>query len=143
MLTFIPRLINVPVTHGKVSSARPHSRSSMHFLILKMNMNRMKCARTLPEMPLKTLRFFTMIPRLQNERYASLHFIWNLHNHATFQHWTGLFRGTLIVKTFSAHFTAIRGLVTVRSLGDPKSRDTAAYGALAISVAAVRSPITT
>ncbi|KAF8492744.1 hypothetical protein F5888DRAFT_1726977 [Russula emetica] len=51
--------------------------------------------------------------------------------------WKGLFRGPLVVQTFSAHFIAIAGAVEIKAYGDPKEAGQLPYGALSLSAAAV------
>ena len=48
-----------------------------------------------------------------------------------------LLRGPLILHTFAAHYYAIHGAIRVPSLGDATLLENQAYGALAMSVAAV------
>jgi hypothetical protein len=53
------------------------------------------------------------------------------------QKYKGFLCGPLIVQTLSAHFTAIRGSIKVKSMGDPKGKDKHPTGALGLAAAAV------
>jgi len=133
------RLINVPVIHGKVSSANC-TRSPMHSSDSPRRIQNDDSVRHLPKMPSRTSHFFIMTPRLLNERIVLLH-IRNLHSTNTTSSIGRTVPWYTHDQNVSAHFTVIRGSNSSPILGESKVPN---YGGLCCSVhsiAAICLPI--
>ncbi|KAH9038774.1 hypothetical protein EDB85DRAFT_2141661 [Lactarius pseudohatsudake] len=71
----------------------------------------------------------------------SLRFLYKDSGHDNKKKWKGLFRSSLVLQTFAAHFAAIQGSVRVSGLHDHQPTPTAA-GALGLAAASVERALT-